>query len=77
MHLILIDTINMSCLFTPLLEMKFSLYRQNISIPTIINYILVKTHGTLLSMVLSNKSLFLSVMVLTEHNNSKTCMKMT
>jgi len=77
MHLILIDITNMSCSFIPILETKFSPYRQNISILLTINYILVKTHGTLLSMVQSKKSLFLSVMELTELSNSKTYTKMT
>jgi len=71
MHLIPIDTINMFFLSIQVQEMKFSQYRQNISIPITINYILVKIHGTLLLMVLSNKSVFLSVMELTEHKHLK------
>jgi len=73
MHLIHTDTTNMFSLFIPILEMKFSPYRQNISIPTSINYILVKIHGTLLLMVQSNKSVFLSAMEPIEHKASKTC----
>jgi len=77
MHLILIDIINTFFLSIQTQEMKSSPYRQNISIPTTINYISVKIHGTLHLMVASKMSVFLSVMELTELKHLKIYMKKT
>jgi len=76
MHLILTDTTNSFFLSIQTQGMKYSLYKQNISIQISINYILVKIHGTLLLMVLLKESVFLSVMELTEHLHLKIYMKM-